>query len=236
MPVEHHIRVPRTARYFVLGDPEVCEEVWFVIHGYGQAARRFIERFEGLPEVAAGSRCVVGPEALSRFYVEREIGPHGPESRVGASWMTRAAREHEVHDYVGYLDRVAAAVLGSGGGAVTPEAPAAEPVGGSGRRLVVLGFSQGCETASRWVTYGRIRPDELVLWGGGLATDLDRNPAVAALGRLRLRLVVGDEDGWGGRRSAETDRWLDAQGLAAERLGYAGGHRVDPDVLRRHWG
>ncbi|NIP78275.1 MAG: phospholipase, partial [Gemmatimonadetes bacterium] len=87
-------------------------EVWFVLHGYGQLAERFVRRFDALPGVRDGMRAVVAPEALSRFYVEEEVtGPHGPESRVGATWMTRADREHEIRDYVEYLDRVAAAVL-----------------------------------------------------------------------------------------------------------------------------
>jgi hypothetical protein len=230
---EYRIRVPRTARYRVLGDPSSCEEVWFVIHGYGQTAAGFVSTFEALPG-AGGARCVVAPEALSRFYVEREIGPHGAESRVGASWMTRAAREQEIQDYVGYLDRVAAAVLRPGDGADVGLEPVSPDLLDGGRlRPVVLGFSQGCETASRWVTYGRIRPAELVLWGGGLAVDLDRASAEAALSRLRLRLVVGTEDRWGARRSAETERWLAGSGLTPDRLEYEGGHRIDDDTLRR---
>ena len=43
--VERHLEVPRTARYWVLGE-DVAEprEVWFVLHGYKQLARRFRPR------------------------------------------------------------------------------------------------------------------------------------------------------------------------------------------------
>ena len=233
---ERHIRVPRTARYRVAGDPSSAEEVWFVLHGYRQLAERFIRRFSALPGVG-GRRAVVAPEALSRFYIEDDGGEHGPDSPVGATWMTRADREHEIRDYVEYLDRLAAAVLGpaSDPGPPGPEAPSAAPIEAGPRRVVVLGFSQGAATASRWVTYGRIRPAELVLWGGGLAADLDMAQAAEALAGVRVRLVTGDEDRWAARRAAGSSRRLAGIGLEAERLEYRGGHRVTDEALAVHW-
>ena len=216
---EHHIRVSRTARYHVLGDVGTASEWWVVVHGYGQLAGRFIRRFRPLPGVVEGRRAVVAPEALSRFYVEREVGPHGPASTVGASWMTRQDRQAEIRDYVEYLDRVTEAVL--------PTAPA---------RLVVLGFSQGSETASRWVTLGRVRPAQLVLWGGGLAEDLEREALGARLRGVRVRLVVGSRDRWGRSRASDTERALEGLGVELERIEYEGGHRVEAAILERHWG
>lgn len=215
---EHHIRVPRTARYRVLGDPASATEHWFVLHGYRQLAERFIRRFQALPGVGAW-RAVVAPEALSRFYVEDEVGPHDAGSRVGATWMTRADREHEIVDYVEYLDRVADEVLGAG----------ARP------RVVVLGFSQGAETASRWVGYGRTGADELILWGGGLAEDLDLDRAGGALRSARVRLVVGSEDRWAGEKAVESERRLRELGVEAERIAFPGGHVVNEEVLVGAW-
>ena len=231
-PDERAIRVPRTARYAVLGDPATASELWFVLHGYRQLARRFIRRFDGLPGLGSGDRAVVAPEGLSRFYIEREVrGPHGPESRVGASWMTREDRESEIRDYVEYLDLLVEEV-GSSSRHPHPGTGSAPP------RLVVLGFSQGCETAARWVSLGRVNPAELVLWGGGLAEDLPRGPAVRALGDLRLRLVVGDEDQWARRRSMETLERMRHWGLPADEdmvLRYHGGHRINPALLAKAW-
>jgi predicted esterase len=209
--------VERTARYHVLGDPSRAAEVWLVVHGYGQLAGRFIRRFDALPGVASGERAVVAPEALSRFYVEGEVGPHGPGSRVGASWMTRSDREHEIRDYVEYLDRVAAEI--------TP----------GGSRILVFGFSQGAETASRWSVLGGIRPAELVLWGGGMAVDLDPDRASWALQDTAIRLVVGAEDAWARHRAEDSMSRLRAAGLSPELIGYPGGHQVEADVLSRHW-
>jgi len=234
---EAWIRVPRTARYRVLGEPTAAGEVWFVVHGYGQLAERFIRRFEGLPGLSAGERAVVAPESLSRFYVETERGPHGASSRVGGSWMTRSDREHEIADYVEYLDRLAVSVLEGAGG--SGDAPLAETPEGAiptgGRRVVVLGFSQGAETASRWVTYGRVAPAELVLWGGGLAEDLDPDRAAESLAGVRVRLVVGDADRWARRRADWSARFIGELGLRCDRQTYNGGHRVEQEVLARDW-
>ena len=140
-PVERHLEVVRTARHWVLGEGAARSgEVWFVLHGYQQLARRFLERFEGL---ADGTRVIVAPEALSRFYKDQTPGRHGPESPVGAAWMTREDREREIGDYVRYLDALADRVLG-------PLRP--------GPRVTVLGFSQGVATAARWTVLGRTRP------------------------------------------------------------------------------
>jgi predicted esterase len=214
---ERYVRVERTGRYQVLGDPSRAAEVWFVLHGYGQLAGGFVRGFADLPGVSSGARAVVAPEALSRFYVEDEIGPHGPGSRVGASWMTRSDREHEIRDYVEYLDRVAAAVARGE------------------HRVVVLGFSQGAETASRWAVLGGIRPAELILWGGGRAADLDLEQATRTLGDVRVRLVVGSEDTWARHRVEDSVSRLRAAGLDPERIDYTGGHRLDPVLLSERW-
>lgn len=204
----------------MLGDPATAGEVWFALHGYGQLAGRFARRLAPLAGIDSGARAVVAPEGLSRFYVEPRPGVHGPESRVGATWMTREAREDEIQDYVDYLDAVAAAVLGASG---------------SGVRVVVLGFSQGAETASRWVVCGAIAPAELILWGGGLAADLDMPAAAAALRDVAVRFVVGDEDDWARVRATESMARLRAEGLTPERIDYAGGHGIDATVLERRW-
>src|SRR5947199_8460531 len=94
---EHLFSTARSARYFTVGSPEGAAEVWFVCHGYGQLAARFLER---LRPIEAKRRCIVAPEGLSRFYLTETA----TERRVGASWMTREDRLHEIDDYVRYLD------------------------------------------------------------------------------------------------------------------------------------
>src|SRR2546428_199711 len=101
---EHFFSTPRTARYFTLGSPQGATDVWFVCHGYGQLASRFLERFRALE---SERRCIVAPEGLSRFYLTENPS----ERRVGASWMTREDRVHEIDDYVRFLDALHAQVV-----------------------------------------------------------------------------------------------------------------------------
>src|SRR3989475_5842613 len=148
---EHRISVTRTARYFTLGDPAGgVEEVWFACHGYAQLAGRFLEKLRVLED---RQRYVVAPEGLSRFYLTESPA----ERRVGASWMTREDRLHEIDDYVRYLDALYREVLGR------VEGPAA--------RVTALGFSQGTATVSRWAALGQSRLHHVVLWGGELPPD-----------------------------------------------------------------
>lgn len=214
---EHHLAVERTARYWTLGggDDESPGEIWFVLHGYKQLARRFLRRFEA---VASSHRLVVAPEGLSRFYVSSGGGRHGAESVVGASWMTREDRLAEISDYVRYLDRLAAHV----------------GVEGDRPEVTVLGFSQGVATASRWVTQGSVRPRRLVLWGDFLPPDLDLKRAERALEGVDLVLVRGSDDRAlsSPELAAEEARRLAATGLRPRTLSYEGGHDIDEETLR----
>lgn len=213
--VERHLRVTRTARYWTVGDPGPGDEgeVWFVLHGYKQLARRFLRRFEA---IATSERLIVAPEGLSRFYVSPEPGRHDRRSVVGATWMTREDRLNEIEDYVRYLDRLA------------------EEVGAAGHRITVLGFSQGVATATRWVVRGTVRPERLILWGDVTPPDLDLERAGPALAEVAVSLVRGNRDPAfeAGLVAAEAER-LAAGRVDYDVIAYDGGHDIDADTLRR---
>lgn len=214
---EGHIDVRRTGRYYLAGGSAAPAEVWYVCHGYRQLAARFIRRFSG---IAGPSRLVVAPEGLSRFYLDESgSGPHGPESKVGASWMTREDRAAEIADYVRYLDALRARLAGERHVAATRER--------------VLGFSQGTATVTRWVTYGAIRPSQLILWAGLPAHDLDPVAARERLSGVDLVFAFGDRDPMAtGETRRRAEDWLDRHGLEARFVEYRGGHRVEPEALR----
>lgn len=215
---ERLVSVRRSARIAELGaDVRDPREWWIVLHGYRQLARRFLRRFAPL---ADGTRRIVAPEGLSRFYVDEDGGQHGPEHRVGASWMTRESRESEIADYVAYLDQVAADLRAAAG----PNA-----------RGVVLGFSQGVHTAARWLVAGNsAMPETTVLWGAPIPTDLDGTRARERLADTRLVLVEGRTDPHrnASAREAESER-LEGWGITPERWEHPGGHRIDADLLAR---
>ncbi|MEM1127621.1 MAG: hypothetical protein AAGI71_13295 [Bacteroidota bacterium] len=208
---EHHLPVTRTARYYVLGTlGPATEEVWLALHGYGQRAAYFARHFRTL--VRPG-RAFVVPEALSRFYLP------GHE-RVGASWMTKADRLHEIGDYVTYLETVMDRVHQQG----VPDTVA----------RCVLGFSQGAATASRWATMTRYEVQRLVAWGGALAHDLDPALVQQRLRPLPLTLVLGTEDAYlTPERRAAVQTWLDMHELVPTIVRYEGGHRLQAATLKQ---
>ena len=208
---EHHITVERSARYVTLGPRDgTAREIWFVLHGYGQLAAEFIQRFATLDD---GSREIVAPEALNRFYLVGVDAAPAAERPVGATWMTKEDRLGEINDYVSYLDAVAARELQPYGKRATLP------------RIVVLGFSQGAATASRWIVSGAIRPTHLVLWGGFLPPDVD--PKSAPLGSPSFRIVLGSRDRFLSEgRLAEEERRLSEHGFRYQLVRYEGGHGI----------
>lgn len=215
----HAIAVPRTARYFTLGPTHgFPRELWLVCHGYGQLAARFLRQFAPLDD---GTRLVVAPEGLSRFYLDSiPARRNDPSPRVGASWMTREDREAEIADYVEYLERVATEVR--------------RPLAGAAPRLVVLGFSQGTATVSRWLAASEMRVEQLVLWGGSIPPELDVAAWAARLHGAAITLVAGDEDEFATAAAvaAEAER-LSAAGVAYTLLRFQGGHTVNETALRQ---
>ncbi len=215
---EHHIAVARTARYFTLGEGgPSAKQVWFVCHGYGQLAERFLRHFAGLDD---GRRLIVAPEGLSRFYLESGRSESGRSDKVGASWMTREDRLNEIQDYVRYLDEVYAAVF--------------RRIDRATARVGVLGFSQGAATATRWVCQGAARADRLMLWGGELPPDLDLAAAAERLRTLELCLVYGRRDGFiTAKVVAQAEQRLRECGIAFRTIPFDGGHEVDEALLAR---
>jgi len=211
---EHRVSVARTARYFTLGSPAGAGEVWFVCHGYGQLAARFLEKLRVLDD---GRRHLVAPEGLSRFYLTESP----TERRVGATWMTREDRLAEIDDYVRYLDAVYDDVFGR--------------IDRARVTVHALGFSQGAATVSRWTAMGRSRIDRVILWGGEFPPDLDLTGADVA-GRLRaarLTLVYGRSDEYiTPKVLARVTEQLGAHDIPYREIPFSGGHELNEAVLK----
>lgn len=209
---EHHVSVSRSARYYVIGaDASSAREIWFVLHGYGQLAGRFLTHFASLAE---GERTVVAPEGLSRFYLEGDV-----RDKVGASWMTREDRLTEIDDYVRYLDAVFSAV--------TRER---RPPGG----IHVLGFSQGTATACRWLVQGGARAQRLILWGGEVPPDLDLVRARERWADTAVLFVAGSADRFiTPKVLARDEQRLQQHDIRYGIERFEGGHEIRGEVLAR---
>ncbi len=206
---EHHISVPRTARYHTVGDPQSARELWIVLHGYAQLARFFLRPFVGL-EVG---RLIAAPEGLSRFYTDAE------HSRVGSTWMTREDRETEIADQANYLNALAKQLL--------QKCP-------SGTPLNVLGFSQGVATASRWVMSTSSPISRLVLWGGTLPPELDGADLAKSWGKIKVDLVQGDQDSIVNLSEHQrNEARLRAAAVRYNAVHFPGGHELDRHTLKR---
>ena len=214
--MEHHLTVPRTARYEQLGKLSAStRQLWLVAHGYGQLAHYFSRHFQSVQALDPEGTVIVAPEALSRFYLS------GTSGYVGASWMTTADRLNEITDQAAYLDTLLDHLLR----ACPPDV-----------RVTVLGFSQGTATVSRWLAAkaNQWRPHQLVLWAGDFPADIEKPAARQLLHGLPVVLVSGEFDGYVGpeklQAQAET---LAAYGAQISTHSFEGKHTLYPPLLRQ---
>lgn len=202
----NHFITRKTARYFTHGNPATASEIWIALHGYGQDAERFSQKFEVL---ANEKIAVVCPEALNRFYTEGFSGP------VGASWMTRTDRLTDISDYVFYLNNLLATLP-------------------SNARINILGFSQGAATACRWVADGKVKPVNLVLWAGLVPPDIDLNPGYENLRSCKLILAFSQTDPFRTSEMWELQyKMLRDNNVDWQEFEYEGGHKIPRNELDR---
>nr|WP_246455288.1 alpha/beta hydrolase [Hymenobacter citatus] len=207
------MHVQRTARYYQLGTPGPnTRRVWVVCHGYGQLAAYFIRHFAFLAEDDLNT-VVLAPEGLSRFYLQ------GTSGRVGATWMTREDRLTEIEDYVTYLNQLSDTILAQ----CSPDV-----------QILVLGFSQGAATVSRWLAHAPFRAARLVLWAGAFPPDMDLAVAARLLRQVPVTLVCGTQDEYVTAEAvAQQQAALLGLGVDPEIIWFEGRHQLDRAVLQR---
>ncbi len=206
---EHHLSTPRTARYHTVGDPASAKHIWIVLHGYDQLARYFLRPFEGLET----DRLIAAPEGLSRFYSDIA------HTRVGATWMTREDRDHEIMDQTAYLDRLADHLQQQ-----------CQP----GTPLSVLGFSQGVATACRWALSSKVTMERLVLWGGTIPPEPDATALREKLNGMKVELVHGEQDRLVKEQALlHNGSRLREAGIDHQIIRFTGGHELERLTLKR---
>jgi predicted esterase len=201
------IRVERSFRYAVREAGKKTETLVFLLHGYGQLAAYFIRKVEAiLPENVT----FVAPEGMHRFYL------NGTSGRVGASWMTKEARELDIAENTEILDRLFEVLHNK----YTPD------------KIMVIGFSQGGATAARWLASGKSGIDSFVSWASVFPPDV-AIPENASVNNVAKRhFVLGFDDPFFDAQS--TDAVLETyRNLGFEIIRFTGGHDLDAAIVQQ---
>ncbi len=156
----------KTYRYQVLNEGSTSKKALYVLHGYGQLTEFFIRKFRALAE----DFVIIAPEGMHRFYLK------GSSGRVGASWMTKEARESDISDNLSFLD--------------TLDAKLSDEY--QFEQKYLLGFSQGGATAARWNQLGATHFDALILWASVFPPDLPN--VIESTEHKPSYFVIGDQD------------------------------------------
>lgn len=204
----HFLSVQKTARVYTMGATrEEVTEVWLVLHGYAQLAGSFIEGFSSLVEEP--NRLVIAPEGLNHFYAK------GFGGNPAASWMTSEMRENEIADYLAYLNTVCETFI---------------PIN---CKLVLLGFSQGVATASRWLVQARVPVSSFIIYSGELANELVQDDFTSpVLLNTPLVYVTGNKDPLIKPDKLQQVKKLMGR-LGARFLEFDGGHELRVPVINQ---
>ncbi|MFK8038456.1 MAG: alpha/beta hydrolase [Crocinitomicaceae bacterium] len=202
---ENSITVKKKAAFSTYGNPGKAKHIIFALHGYGQLSRFFIKKFQGLGE----DYYIVAPEGLHRFYLE------GSSGRVGASWMTKEQREDDIKDYIQYLNKLWKEISEMH----------------SFKKKILLGFSQGGATASRWHQHGAFNANSIVMWGAIFPPDLPQNWEVNFQSTENY-FVVGDKDPYYDIKKIDAQiKFFEEKSVNFTTLVFNGKHEIDQSTL-----
>ena len=135
------------------------------MHGYGQLAEYFIRKFSEVSK----THFVLAPEGPHRFYKK------GYSGRVGASWMTKEAREIDISDNISWLNELVKSIKSKH----------------NFDQIELIGFSQGGATAARWYYANPNTFDRLILWSCVFPPDIEKEAIKKSSNNLYL---VGNQD------------------------------------------
>ena len=184
------------------------KSILFVFHGQGQLAEFFVQKFKVLNDLGI---TIIAPEGLHQYYLQ------GFSGRVGAGWMTSENRLVAIDNYLHFINAMFSQVK--------KETPTETPIH-------VLGFSQGAATASRWIAESKFDFEQLILWGGALPPDLNKELIFQRLKGKKLIHAIGNKDPFIGKEKVEDLRVLaNNYGLATDINMYEGAHDIEQKAL-----
>lgn len=204
---ETHLKVEKTARMYSLGEVnDNTTELIIVCHGYAMLAEHFLKNFE---PILTENRIIIAPEGLSKFYW------NGMGGKVRASWMTAEDREHEIEDYINYLDKVVESFIQN-----NPKI-----------KITALGFSQGAATITRWVSNTHYKVDRLILWAGGFPKDCTEK-YLSKYPTKTLEVIIGDKDEYISASDIDKEvKYLTENNINHSIILFEGKHNIDKKTL-----
>lgn len=204
------IEVPKSARYYLMGNTVNPKNIWIALHGYGQQAKYFVSKIKSLDN---GENLIVVAEGLNRFYLE------GYSGRVGANWMTSDDREKDIADNHRYLDLVLQEVL--------------QGIVSETLTINVFAFSQGIATSCRWMLESPVDFTKVILWAGSIPPEIDYRQNKEFFNSLDLTYVFGEQDEFfTGQKIEENTDLFDSAEIDYQLVTFEGKHVIDGDVLR----
>jgi predicted esterase len=199
----YEFKSEKTFRFATYGELSTAHTILYVLHGYGQLSEFFIRKFSSL----GNGYFVVAPEGMHRFYL------NGTSGRVGASWMTKEARETDIADNIHWLNELDKRI----------------DTDNQQRRKVILGFSQGGATAARWYYNREIHADQLIMWASVFPPDLKIEEEVK-MNEGNVLFVLGTNDPYfQEKKDEEAIHYFQQLGFTT--ITFDGGHDLDENTL-----
>lgn len=203
----YDLKIEKTSRYYVEGSLQTAKHIIYVLHGYGQLARFFIRKFQ--PIINEGI-AIVAPEGMHRFYLK------GSSGRVGASWMTKEAREQDISDNIIFLNSLHQEITKINAKAT----------------FSLLGFSQGGATAARWLQFGDVKIEHFILWASVFPPDLEGLTENSRFKGTDNYFYVGDQDQYFDKNQrTEMKDFLVKLNLNFDFIVFNGDHNIYTDPL-----
>ena len=205
---KHTLKVEQTARWFHIGeDPSSASTIIIALHGYGQHPAYMLGSLKPLKRPGLS---IVAPEGMSRFYIK------GTDGRVGASWMTRDERLSDIEDHISYLNH-------------WWDSLDAKP----NARIIVLGFSQGVATASRWLESG-FQANSVIIHSGTIPPEWDEAPEFSSKIENWISIRGLDDSIYPETAHELAATKFKSWGLNFVSLHVEGGHKMRADHIEPH--
>ena len=201
--MSHSFKASKTYRFFCIPSENSSKNLLVALHGYGQLAAFFIKKFNA----CSNDYTILAPEGPHRFY------KNGYSGRVGASWMTKEAREDDIKDNINWLTEWLTDHLKEN----------------TYDKIILLGFSQGGATAARWYYSNPGQFDQLILWASVFPPDISKPKIKLPNNNL---YVVGKNDEFinDEMRLNEVKFY---QNIGFDTHVYDGNHDIDPFVIQQ---